>query len=619
MHRPAPGTRSTLAENRRTYEQLVELTRHHAAAGDTERVLQSALWAANYGWLAPTGRVGDVELERLVVHAVRGGGTVVVDGGRRAGRVLHVVSEAYPTGGHTRLVARWAARDGRRPDLALTNQPAPPPEWLVDTITASGGAVHDLAASTVELLPRAVALRALMDEADVVVLHTHPYDVVALAAANLPGTRPPVVLENHADHTYWVGVAAADLVCELRPESRSLDVPHRGVHPDRTTVLPMPLDLSDPVPDAQLRARLGISAEAVVAVTVTDGWKIAADWGRGLHDVVDRLLQWCPQLVVVLVGVPPTPGWTKVARRHPGRAVAVGRVPDAGPYYALADLYLDSYPVRSGTTPLEAALAGLPVAALADLPADDPAAILQAGSPGLAGQPVSTTVEHLVATVRRLVTDPALRAERGAAARAEVLASHTGPAWDDALEALYARAGSSSAVDVDQLVDGPDAEGLALMFMSVFSLTGPGSPGAPAMAGPLRSLFGPDRWGDLLAVSATPPHLTFRAAAGWEDGTEHVRQLLARAAVTPHLTVSLPFVRGDDPQGTRTEALLVGLLAELDLDPSTCGDVQVDARDPEGGAEAGAVAGPVRADESSLRWLDAVLASSLWPTTATVG
>lgn len=615
MHRPAAHTRSTLRENRRTYDQLVQITRAHAAAGDAERVLQSAMWAANYGWLAPTGRVGDIALERLVVHAVRGDGEVVVDGGRRSGRILHVVSEAYPTGGHTRLVSRWAARDHRRSDLALTNQSAPPPSWLVETITSSGGAVHDLAAAAVELLPRAVALRALIDEADVVVLHTHPYDVVALAAVNLPGTRPPVVLENHADHTYWLGVAAADLVCELRPESRTLDVPFRGVQVERTALLPMPLEPRPAVADDQLRGRLGIGRDAVVAVTVTDSWKVTADWGRGLHDVVDRLLRWCPELVVVLVGADPTPGWTKMASRYPGRAVAVGKVPDAGPFYAMADLYLDSYPIRSGTTPLEAAMAGLPVAALADLPPGDPAAILQAGSPGLADQPVSATLEQLVSTVRRLVADPVFRAARGAAARAGVEGSHSGPRWAAALEELYGRARASSAVDVDQLVEPPDAERLSLMFMSVWSLTGPGSPAAPVLAGPLRSLFGPGRWGDLLAVTSSPPHLTFRAAAGWERSPDDARQLLSLAAATPHLTVSLPFVSGDAPDGARTGAVLVGLLADVGLDTENCGDVQVDARDP----DEGAVAGPLRLDSASTAWLAGVLRSPLWPSAALVG
>ena len=67
---------------------------------------------------------------------------------------------------------------------------------------------------------RLVALRDAIlhriGRADLIVLHVHPYDVVALAAANLPGVRPPVVLENYADHAFWLGVGGADRVCGRR-------------------------------------------------------------------------------------------------------------------------------------------------------------------------------------------------------------------------------------------------------------------------------------------------------------------------------------------------------------------------------------------------------------------
>lgn len=66
--------------------------------GGTERVLRATLLAADDAWVARVGLLSGLRLERTVVHAVRGAGVVTVDGGRRAGRVLHVLSEAYGTG-----------------------------------------------------------------------------------------------------------------------------------------------------------------------------------------------------------------------------------------------------------------------------------------------------------------------------------------------------------------------------------------------------------------------------------------------------------------------------------------------------------------------------------------
>ena len=151
---------------------------------------------------------------------MRGAGVVTVDGGRRAGRVLHVLSEAYGTGGRTRQACAWMARDERRSDVVLTNQLGPVPDRLREAARAAGGELHDLRSTTPGLLDRARALRARMDLADLVVLTVHPWDVVALAAVNLPGVRPPVVHANHADHACWLGVGGADLVCDWRTHAR---------------------------------------------------------------------------------------------------------------------------------------------------------------------------------------------------------------------------------------------------------------------------------------------------------------------------------------------------------------------------------------------------------------
>jgi hypothetical protein len=331
VHRPLPHAAGVLAENRRHYELVVEMVRHYADQGDDERMLRAVTVAASYAWLAPVGLLSDLRLERAVVHAVRGSGRVTVDGDRRGGRVLHVLSEAYAIGGHTRQVTQWIKRDEHTSDVVLTNQHGPAPDRLVESVRANGGRLHDLRRTTPSLLDRARLLRQHMDNADLVVLTVHPYDAVALAAVNLPGARPPVVYANHADLSFWLGVAGADLLCDWRPAARALDVGLRAVPGERVGVLPLPVEPMPSSPDETLRRRLGLSRDALVAVTVADNWKVAAAWGRGMHHLVDKVLRWSPQLSMVLVGVSPNPDWDRLVKRYPGRVVTVGKVPDPGP------------------------------------------------------------------------------------------------------------------------------------------------------------------------------------------------------------------------------------------------------------------------------------------------
>ena len=618
MHRPLEHTPGVIAQNRRHYEHLVEMVRHYAGRGDVERLLRAATGAANYAWLAPVGLLSDVRLERAVVHAVRGSGQVTVDGDRRGGRVLPVLSEAYSTGGHTRLAWRWMSRDERTSDVVLTNQRGPIPDRLVESVRDAGGHLHDLRSTTPGLVDRAHALRQHMTGADLVVLHVHPYDAVVLAAVNLAGARPPVIYENHADHAFWLGVGGADLLCDLRPQARALDVGLRGLPDERIAVLPMPVDAMPSSSGGALRRELGIPADSVVALTVSADWKMAASWGRGMHHVVERVLRWSPQVSVVLVGATPNADWARLGKRYPGRVFPVGRVPDPAPYFALADIYLDSYPTRATTSALEAAVLGLPVVALADVPETDPVHIFQAGSPGLAGIPRRANADKFAVAVRRLALDPELRGREGAEVRASVLALHDGPGWSSQLESLYEQARSLPAADVDDLEESPTDDRYGAMLLSA---TAPASAGTDprSLMQPLGDLFDSTMRSDLLAALCRDegPSIRVRVAPPWQEHDGWTSRLLELCSTHPRLSVSLPFLPGDGLDGERTEAHLVALLDRSGLTPEDCGDISVDStRPPKKGPE---MAGDLPFTDEALDWLEQLVASPLWAAPIEVG
>lgn len=609
MPRPPEHIPGVLAENRRHYELLVEMARNYAAKGDTERLLRAAQLAANYAWLAPIDLLSDLRLERLVVQALRGGGTVTVDGQRDERRLLHVLTEAYSIGGHTRLASRWMSRDDRTSDVVLTRQGGPVPAALVESVRTSGGELHCLQAED-GLVDRARTLRAHMDRADVVVLHVHPDDVVALAAANLPGVRPPVMHENHADLSFWLGVAGADLLCDWRVHSRPLDVDLRAVPEERVAVLPMPVEAVSSTSGDEVRRRLGIGPDAVVALTVADDWKVAASWGRGMHHLVDKVLHSVPRLSMVLVGVTPNDDWARLAKRYPGRVFSVGRVPDPGPFFDLADIYLESYPTRAGTTPLEAAAHGLPVVALAEVPPGDPARIFQTGSPGLDQHPAAASPEQFAVAVRRLALDPDRR-RAGAEIRAAVLALHDGAGWRAGLEELYATARSLPAVDIEDLpaFSPADERYGALLLSALFPTTT--SPDPRQRTRTLGPLFDETMWADLLAAlfRHEASTLQVRVAPKWEDAPAWTGRLLALGADHRRLRISLPFVAGDDVRGTQSVARLTALLAQLGQTTETCGDLRLEVRP---GQAALALNGVIGFSEEDLDRLEGVLSSQLW-------
>ncbi|QXG75070.1 hypothetical protein KUM42_14635 [Modestobacter sp. L9-4] len=613
MTRPSAPAERVLAENRLRYGQLVDVVGAHATGTDVERVLRAATMAAHYAWMAPPGLLSDPVLERMVLSHVRAGDGPVVDGTRSGGHVLHVLSEAYAFGGHTRFARRWISRDHRRSHVALTNHHGPVPEQLLDAVTTSGGRVDELRERHAPLLERAQALRGLMDQADMVVLHVHPYDAVVLAAVNLPGDRPPVVLENHADHSYWLGVGAADVVSDFRPFGQRLSHELRGVAAGRSALLPIPVDVeASSVPRDEMRRKLGVPAGAVLGLTVATEAKMSPLGARGMDRLLDRALTWFPQLVVVLVGASRTGAWERLAARYPGRLLPVGVVPDPAPYYGAADVYLESYPTRSGTSVLEAAMTGLPTLALTDIPADDRLFVYQAGMPGLLGEPCAESPEEYVRQLRALVTDPELRMRRGAEVQAAVASLHAGSNWTSSLEALYDQARGSSAVRAEDLGERVEDPRYGSMLVTFATGGNPQTPDFEVALHPVAELDDPAMRADVLALTdrGRSRSLVVRAAPGWETRPEGATRLLRLAGDHPRLAVSLPFAAGDDAAGSKSTAVLVGLLSGLGQTPEDCGDISVDSVAPRG--EPRAFPGDLPLSPTALDWLEHVLASPGW-------
>lgn len=296
----------------------------------------------------------------------------------------------------------------------------------------------------------------------------------------------------------------------------------------------------------------------------------------------------------------------------------MGHVSDPGPYYAMADIYLDSYPTRAVTSVLEAALLGLPVHTIEDMPEDDPMHIFQADSPGLIGLPRVRTPEQYSVGLRRLVADPDLRARLGAAARESVRRVHDGPEWADALERLYTQARGVPACSLEEIPQRIEDPGYAAMLQAYTpSQTQSPHPGTTVAA--LGDLFDPEMQADLVAAfhrDADVP-LVVRVAPGWERDTDWTGRLLALASAHPRLCVSMPFVPGDDVQGTASTALVTGLLAAIGQSPESCGDIRVEGHAPRGLPRF--VEGELPPSSTVLDWLATVLSSPCWDAPVPVG
>ncbi|MCU1488725.1 MAG: glycosyl transferase family 1, partial [Acidimicrobiaceae bacterium] len=263
-------------------------------------------------------------------------------------RVAHVLTEARSIGGHTRLAWRWMTSDAESEhSVVLTGQGelAIPDELRAAT---EGRVVSLTSASPIEKVRE---LAGIFGAFDLVVLHVHPYDVVAVAACADASRRPPTLLLNHADHLFWIGVTEMDAVANIRPSARALCTTRRGVDAGRLLTLPLPLGPPE-VRQERGRAReaIGLPASAVVMLTMAAPYKYTPAVGPSLQDLVARVLDDVADAHIVAVGPDASsPGWSGLLERFPERVWLLGTVADTLTVRSAADVYLDSYPFASIT------------------------------------------------------------------------------------------------------------------------------------------------------------------------------------------------------------------------------------------------------------------------------
>lgn len=369
------------------------------------------------------------------------------------GHVVHILTQAYEIGGHTRLVARWIAADSNHMhSVVLTGQQGlPVPSELAAAVAAAHGTIIDLSRSLSDLMDRAAMLRSIVwGGPSAVILHIHPYDVVPSLA--LRNVDVPIAFLNHADHLFNVGTEVADTVVDIRPAGRQLSLRARRVSVDRSALLPIPLEKPRSLDRANIRERLGLKNEDVLLIAIASGYKFGTAAPHHFVDIHRKLLEANTHVVLRVAGPEPRGRWVELARATGGRARAIGRIRDVTELYAAADIYVDSLPFSSLTSLLDAALRGTPTIALSGprtgtvLSADDVSLlenVTQFREP-----------EKYLQELQRLISDARCRHDVGVVQRQAVEASHLTPGWLTDLNKLYGQLDGAAAPDPSSLLPG---------------------------------------------------------------------------------------------------------------------------------------------------------------------
>lgn len=349
--------------------------------------------------------------------------------------VLHVMTEAYRTGGHTGVVSAWIKNtlDITINSVVTTAQQDPFPNDLASSIAASGGMYQSLAKFSSNLLTRSFLLRQLSKNwADVVVLHVHPSDAIPIVAFGV-AEGPPVIILNHADHAFWLGASIADVVANIRPSGQKITLSRRGVQNSR--ILPIPILKANPASDYEVtRKQLGIKKDKIALLTVGDWSKYTPFGGYDFVSIMEKLLRRNPNVVLFAIGPRQNGRWAEASVRVGGRIKAMGVLDwsKLQAFYACADIYVEGFPAGGLTAMLEAGVRGIPIIGVRI-----PESPILTGSDDIAIEKFDLHVPSLEAfttSLECMIAQPSLRSQKTTQVKQSIERIHFPPGWNDYLD-----------------------------------------------------------------------------------------------------------------------------------------------------------------------------------------
>ncbi|WP_310410075.1 glycosyltransferase family 4 protein [Chamaesiphon sp. OTE_8_metabat_110] len=444
-------SRTLIPQHFAEFQQLVERARSLARQRKFEAAASYVEIAAQYAQFNHGGFFTSPELEQILIEIGRQEipSHLYPQQQPPAGnpqRILHVSTNISTFSGIPRMIRRWIQQDTKRShSLALTLQaPQEVPQLLQEAIAKSNGRIHILNQASDRILDRARKLRECAAQADIIVTHAWEYDAVPLVAFADKDRMPPSIYTNHGDHWFWLGAGTSDVVANLRESGRYLSQHRRGIAPERNMLLPIALEpMHRSLSRAAAKQHLGIAPDTVLLLSIARPPKYKTIGDINFAQAHVPLLQEHPQAMLTIVGAGDLDeDWSEAIAQTNGRIQVLKPTDRTAEFYQAADIYVDSFPVPSTTSLLEAGSYGTPLFSRNPYPLAT-CQIFGQDTPGLAGQAIEPSdLPTYLAALSQAIADEAYRLSLGAATQHQIAHTHWGQNWLDTLEKIYCQAAS---------------------------------------------------------------------------------------------------------------------------------------------------------------------------------
>jgi|GEM_PF-2562306 len=359
--------KKVIKQNKRSFDKrLYDIIKEKKESRKIQLCSQAAIFAVNN----PCGILNSTIIESTLVNIAEKF-SVELSKEYQQHSFLHVMTRAYSSGGHTRVCERWIEHSDaiEKHSIALISQDKRniPPLFIENVKNRNGIFTQVIGSSALE---KAINLRKIASNYKYIILYTHAYDIVPLLAFGTKEFKRPVILYNHADSWFWLGISIADLVISFRSFDIDINKKYRDIQNNYLLPLPIRNPKSFIYADqcqSKIKEELGVGKNDHVILTMASSYKYKKFNNLDFIHVMKDVLSENPNSVLLAIGPSnKEKEWSEAISATNGRVNAIGVIAneDVEKYFSIVDIAINSFPLSSPTGLLDIAKYGIPCLSL---------------------------------------------------------------------------------------------------------------------------------------------------------------------------------------------------------------------------------------------------------------
>ena len=230
--------------------------------------------------------------------------------------ILHIASEVYAVGGHSRVIDNFIQFDTHHTHHLLLTQ-----HTKSNTVKFPDFLKHHLPIT--QLCPKSKYecvkhIRSASASVDLVILHIHMHDLLPVFAFAAGYQGPPVAYFDHADFTPWVGSSILDVRLVFRDSAFRM-FEQRRIEKHRNIWMPLPTQNVGNVTRHTARTHFGFRSDQIVLLSMAKQKKFGTE--ATLLKLILPILKEHSNVVYVVVGGP-VAQWGALCRASLGHSSA---------------------------------------------------------------------------------------------------------------------------------------------------------------------------------------------------------------------------------------------------------------------------------------------------------